>query len=108
MARFDRQLLQNGGTFWVPRVDQQRTAQPSHRSDDAAGGGQKQKNRDSDLKGGERTAVPPTEKRPVAKTTARSGFRLQKARGEKPTGVIEGGQNSKIEGTPRVAEASVV
>eukprot|EP01043_Picozoa_sp_COSAG02_P101726 COSAG02_NODE_37762_length_437_cov_33.875740_2_plen_24_part_01 len=24
--------MQNGGTFWVPRVDQQELAQPSHRS----------------------------------------------------------------------------
>ena len=92
----------------MPRVDQQKLAQPSHRSDNVAGGSQKQKYRDNDFKGGERTAVPPTEKRPVAKATARSGFRLRKARGDKPTGVIEGGQNSKIEGTPRLAETSFV
>jgi|EP01043_Picozoa_sp_COSAG02_P038684 hypothetical protein len=99
--------MQNGGTFWVPRVDQQELAQPSHRSDDAARGGQKQKYRDSDTKGGDRTAVPPSEKRPVTKATARSGFRLQKALrgGER---AVEGGEKTKVEGTPRVAEASVV
>ncbi len=100
--------MQNGGTFWVPRVDQQKLVQPSERNDDATEGGRNQKYT-NDLKSGERAAVPPTEKRPaVAKATARSGFRLQKARGERASGVGQGGQNSKVEGTPRVAEASVV
>eukprot|EP01043_Picozoa_sp_COSAG02_P049722 COSAG02_NODE_5024_length_4719_cov_13.040693_3_plen_102_part_00 len=101
--------MQNGGTFWVPRVDHQKPVQPSERNDDATEGGRKQKYSNDMKKDAERTAVPPTQKRPaVAKATARSGFRLQKARGERASGVGQGGQNPKVEGTPRVAEASVV
>ena len=88
-----------GGAFWVPRVDHAQPAQASGRSDI----------RDDDTKHRARVAVPPSENRPAIKATARSGFRLQKARG-RPIGAVEAepGRGGKVEGTPRAAEASII
>lgn len=100
---------QNGGAFWVPRVNSKAGLQPVTGSSDAVER-QQPHTQDDEATQLARASVPhpPAEKRAPTKATARSGFRLQKVRGERSTSLTETGVGNKAEGTPRAAEASVI
>ena len=93
---------QEGGTFWVPRIDAKKTSPHLPAIDRSAASSSAHDEGGEDRQQQRRVPAPPAQPA-VAKATARSGFRLRQARGDR--GAAAGG--AKVEGTPRRAETSV-